>query len=69
VLSRRLLEPSGFQLASGSAKTFPAVRPWRSLDHVFYRGGLTLQRCFAGHIRLSRVASDHLPLIADFQIR
>ena len=67
-LGRRLLEPSGFKLASGSAKTFPAVRPWRPLDHVFYRGGLTLQRCFPGHIKVSQMASDHLPLVADFEI-
>jgi endonuclease/exonuclease/phosphatase family metal-dependent hydrolase len=67
-LGRRLLEPSGFRLASGAAKTFPAVRPWRPLDHVFYRGGLSLHRCFPGHIKVSRMASDHLPLVADFEI-
>ena len=68
LLGRRLLVPCGFQLASGRVKTFPALRPWRSLDHVFYRGGLTLDRCFAGRIGISRLASDHLPLVADFHI-
>ena len=67
-LARRLLLPSGFRLASGTAKTFPAVRPLRPLDRVFYRGNLTLDHCFAGRFRVARLASDHLPLIADFRI-
>ncbi len=66
MLAKRLLVPSGFQLASGRTKTFPAVRPLRSLDQIFYRGHLTLDRCFPGRLKVARMASDHLPLIADF---
>lgn len=67
-LGKRLLVPSGFILASGRAKTFPALRPWRPLDHVFYRGTLRLHRCFPGRLKVAKMASDHLPLVADFQI-
>ncbi len=67
-LGRRLLLPHGFQNASGKTRTFPAFKPFRSLDSIYYRGPLQLQSVFAGRIDLARQASDHLPLIADFQL-
>jgi len=67
-LGKRLLQPHGFQNASGKTRTFPAFRPVRSLDTIYYRGGLSLISTFVGHTTLARQASDHLPLIADFNI-
>jgi len=67
-LGKRFLLPHGFQNASGKSRTFPAFRPMRSLDSIYFRGGLTLTSAFVGHTALARQASDHLPLIADFEL-
>jgi endonuclease/exonuclease/phosphatase family metal-dependent hydrolase len=48
--------------------TYPAFLPRAPLDRIYYRGPLRLlsaQRC---RLRLSRVASDHAPVVADFEI-
>lgn len=67
-LGTRFMQPAGFQLATGGSRTFPAVMPMRALDHVFYRGGLEALRGFASRSRISREASDHRPLIVDFEV-
>ncbi len=65
---RKLMFPLGFQCAVDRANTFPAALPIRSLDAIYYRGGLQLLDSFAGRIGLARQASDHLPVIADFEL-
>ncbi len=65
---RKLMFPGGFHCAVKNTKTFPAVYPVRSLDAIYYRGDLTLIDSFPGHTDLARQASDHLPVIADFEI-
>ncbi len=67
-LGRRVMQPAGFQLASGHGRTFPAAAPFRRLDRVFFRGGVHACEAFVGHTALARVASDHLPVIVDFEI-
>lgn len=67
-LGKTILEPAGFVPALGTTKTFPAILPMRPLDRVYYRGGLTLDHCFASHTKLSQHASDHLPVILDFEL-
>lgn len=67
-LGKRIMHPAGFELASGQARTFPAAAPLRRLDRVFYRGEMQALAAFAGHTGLARRASDHLPLIVDFQL-
>ena len=47
--------------------TFPSSMPILSLDHIFVSAGLTVQAVRAPFDPLSRMASDHLPLVADFQ--
>lgn len=66
-LGKRLLEPAGFQPASHRINTFPAVRPLRPLDRIYFRGELKLVRCFAARTAAARLASDHLPLTAEFE--
>jgi endonuclease/exonuclease/phosphatase family metal-dependent hydrolase len=68
-LGRRLMQPAGFALASGQGRTFPAVAPLRGLDRVFFRGNLQPAAAFVGHTALARRASDHLPLIVDFDLQ
>jgi endonuclease/exonuclease/phosphatase family metal-dependent hydrolase len=67
-LGKRVMHPAGFQLGSGHVRTFPAAAPLRRLDRVFYRGPITAIGAFAGHTGLARRASDHLPLIVDFEM-
>ncbi len=65
-LGRKIMLLQGFSNASGKARTFPAYRPMRSLDAIYYRGGLQMQSAFVGHTAIARQASDHLPVVADF---
>ncbi|HYO23933.1 MAG TPA: endonuclease/exonuclease/phosphatase family protein [Lacipirellulaceae bacterium] len=67
-LGRRVMQPAGFRLASGHGRTFPAAAPLRRLDRVFFRGNLHPAAAFVGHTALARRASDHLPLIVDFEL-
>ena len=67
-LGRRVLEPAGFQAGCNAAKTFPAIMPLRSLDRIFYCGELRFDHSFSARGDLARHASDHLPLIADFEV-
>jgi endonuclease/exonuclease/phosphatase family metal-dependent hydrolase len=48
--------------------TFPSFFPRGPLDRVYYRGPLRLLSAHRCRLRLSRVASDHLPVVADFEI-
>lgn len=65
---RKLMLPNGFECAVGRIKTFPAVYPVRTLDAVYFRGDLTLISSLAGHTNIARQASDHLPVVANFEI-
>jgi len=67
-LGRRVLESEGLQSAGGNILTFPAFRPLRPLDRIFYRGRLSCSNCFGSRSRLAHRASDHLPLVADFDL-
>ncbi|MCA1765602.1 MAG: endonuclease/exonuclease/phosphatase family protein [Desulfobulbaceae bacterium] len=48
--------------------TFPSFSPANGLDKIFFRGSLKLRGCKRCRLNASKVASDHLPVIADFQI-
>ena len=67
-LGRRVLEPAGLRPACGTVNTFPARRPMRPLDRVYYRGDLHCHHCFRSRVQLAQQASDHLPLIAEFEL-
>lgn len=76
VLRARFFEPAGFICATtrGRAtrwalKTYPSFAPSSGLDKVFFRGGLKLLTIDRSRLLVARVASDHLPVIADFEVR
>ncbi len=46
--------------------TYPSFFPRGPLDRIYYRGPLRLLSARRCRLQLSRVASDHLPIIADF---
>ena len=49
--------------------TYPSFFPRGPLDRIYYRGPLRLLSARRCRLRLSRIASDHLPIVADFEIR
>jgi endonuclease/exonuclease/phosphatase family metal-dependent hydrolase len=65
-LGKTIMIPSGFETVCKKVNTFPAILPVRQLDHIYYRGALSCIHSFPGHSSIARQASDHLPLIADF---
>ena len=68
-LGPRLLEPAGFRRAGPVAHTYPAILPVRPLDALYVRGDLQCAHCFPSRLDLTREASDHLPLVADLEMR
>jgi endonuclease/exonuclease/phosphatase family metal-dependent hydrolase len=77
---RSLLRPIfvdllAFRSASGgnldrerAIPTFPSFFPQGALDRIYYRGPLRLAAVRRCRLAVSRVASDHLPVIADFDL-
>lgn len=49
-------------------KTFPAGRPVASLDRIFYTDHAQLKSCGPVLNGLTRIASDHLPVRAEFVV-
>lgn len=75
VLKRQCFVPAGFDCATNrrpgsrwSIKTFPSFAPTGGLDKIFFRGKMKLMHCHCSRLKLARVASDHLPVIAEFQV-
>ena len=50
------------------ARTYPGPLPILHLDHVYYDPALRLQRLWLHKSLTALVASDHLPLVADFKL-
>jgi endonuclease/exonuclease/phosphatase family metal-dependent hydrolase len=51
------------------ARTYPGVLPLLHLDHIYYDRALELKSLALHKSRTSLIASDHLPLVADFHLR
>jgi len=49
-------------------RTYPGLFPILHLDHIYYAGRLEVVGIELPRTRLSLVASDHLPLVADVRI-
>lgn len=50
-------------------RSFPAYMPLGALDKAFARGNLELDRARVVQNRITRDASDHLPLVVDVKIK
>lgn len=73
-LLRRPMLHAGFASATergrGPAlRTYPSFSPQGGLDRIYHRGRLELVGCRRCRLNLSKVASDHLPVLADFEVR
>jgi endonuclease/exonuclease/phosphatase family metal-dependent hydrolase len=51
------------------ARTYPGVLPLLHLDHVYYDAMLELKSLSLHRSRTALIASDHLPLVADFLLQ
>ena len=49
-------------------RTYPGVFPLLHLDHIYYEGVLELRKVELIRNRLSLMASDHLPLVAELRV-
>jgi endonuclease/exonuclease/phosphatase family metal-dependent hydrolase len=52
-----------------SARTYPGPLPLVHLDHIYFDPALELQQLTLHKSLTALVASDHLPLVADFTVR
>jgi endonuclease/exonuclease/phosphatase family metal-dependent hydrolase len=51
----------------GRARTFPVLMPLLHLDHVYFDNGIKLTGAFVHRSRKALIASDHSPIVADFE--
>jgi endonuclease/exonuclease/phosphatase family metal-dependent hydrolase len=77
---RSLLEPVlvevfGFRCAtrppglrSRALRTYPSFSPRGPLDRLYFRGPIRLIECHTCRLAAARLASDHLPVLADFEL-
>ena len=49
-------------------RTYPGVFPLLHLDHIYYAGKVEILNIELPRTRLAKIASDHLPLVADVRI-
>jgi endonuclease/exonuclease/phosphatase family metal-dependent hydrolase len=52
----------------GKSPSYPGVLPFLHLDHIYYDGRLELERVETLRNLRTLIASDHLPVIADFRL-
>jgi endonuclease/exonuclease/phosphatase family metal-dependent hydrolase len=64
-LARRLSDTR--RAAPRATPTFPSRFPMLAIDHVFFDGAIAPTHCHTLTAPLARAASDHLPLIVDFE--
>lgn len=52
----------------GRSRTYPGIIPFLHLDHIYFDASLKLDHALLHRSRTALMASDHLPLVADFQV-
>ena len=52
----------------GRSRTYPGLAPFLHLDHFYFDDRLVLERFQVCRSRQALIASDHVPLIADFRL-
>src|SRR5829696_2416965 len=68
-LAARLCDSQGAPRVPKPQHTFPARLPMLRIDHVFVSLSIEVIRASTLRGPIARVASDHLPLMVEFQIR
>ena len=67
-LTQRLKPARRLSPKSSPTSTFPSQLPVLRIDHLFVSEGIRVLDVFAPFDPLTRVASDHLPLVMDFEV-
>lgn len=49
-------------------RTYPGFFPLLHLDHIYYLGGVDIRHVALPSTRLTKTASDHLPLVAEIRV-
>ena len=65
----KLFESADIRLQMQRSRTYPGVFPFLHLDHIYYDQALELVSARLHRNRVALVASDHLPIVADFRFR
>jgi endonuclease/exonuclease/phosphatase family metal-dependent hydrolase len=65
----RHLESADLMTHLGRTRTYPGVAPFMHLDHIYYDPVFHLTAMHLHRSRAALVGSDHLPLVADFELR
>ncbi len=52
----------------GRSRTYPGLLPLLHLDHIYFDAGLKVERLTLHRSPTALIASDHLPLVADFRL-
>ncbi|MFB3915488.1 MAG: endonuclease/exonuclease/phosphatase family protein [Terriglobales bacterium] len=50
------------------SRTYPGPLPFLHLDHIYFDRALKMERLTLHRSRTALIASDHLPLVADFRL-
>jgi endonuclease/exonuclease/phosphatase family metal-dependent hydrolase len=61
-------ESVDIQLHLNRRRTYPGVLPLMHLDHMYFDRDLALEEFLLHRSRMALVASDHLPLVAEFRV-
>lgn len=56
------------KLHLGKRRTYPGIFPFLHLDHVYFDAEFKLKNAFLHRSRTALIASDHLPIVADFRV-
>lgn len=55
------------KLHLGRKRTFPGILPLLHLDHIYFDASFKLKNAFLHRTRTALIASDHLPVVAEFE--
>lgn len=61
-------ESVDIQLHLNRKRTYPGVLPIMHLDHMYFDRALVLEQFSLHRSRMALMASDHLPLVAEFRV-
>jgi endonuclease/exonuclease/phosphatase family metal-dependent hydrolase len=65
---RARLNDAGITSIGGVRRTYPSLLPLLRLDYIFVGRGVRVSHCDVPQSALTRVASDHLPVIVDLEL-
>jgi endonuclease/exonuclease/phosphatase family metal-dependent hydrolase len=68
-LMSRHYDSVDLKIHTGKRGSYPGIFPLLHLDHFYYDRRLTLERLHLCRTAQAMVASDHLPLVADFTLK